>query len=254
MSNGTAGKIAAEARLGQSQKMEALGRLAGGMAHDLNNCLVPILSLTELALEMLPPESRERECVALIKTAGARIHELVRCILIFSRHEDIATAPLDLAAILRDAASLLRATLPAAIELHCRVACSPAVIEGDQSQLRQVLLNLGANAAEAIGERGRGVIELALEAVELAGALDHIDGTIAPGRYYRLVVGDNGRGMDGATLARIFEPFFTTKPPGAGAGLGLAMVYGIVRCHAGHLRVISSPGVGTTVEIYLPQP
>ena len=248
----------AEAQLRQSQKMEAIGTLAGGMAHDINNCLVPIISLSELVVGALPAGGRDRECVELIREAGGRIRDLVRRILVFSRHEESAIAPLDLAAICAGSIELLRATFPATIALRSRVEPAVAIIEGDPGQLQQIILNLCVNAADAIGAGGDagglagGVIELTLARADLRRPLDAIDGRIAPGAYYRLRVADNGGGMDEATLARIFEPFYTTKPPGKGTGLGLAMVHTIVSAHRGHLRARSRPGAGATFEIYLP--
>jgi signal transduction histidine kinase len=245
-------RLRLEAQLLHAQKMAGLGTLAGGMAHDINNCLVPIMSLTDLVMESLPPGSRERTCVGLIKNAGGRINDLVRRILIFSRRGEVELAPVDLAAIFADSIKLLRPTLSATIDLRSRIGCRQAIVDGNAGQLQQVLLNLCVNAADAIGQRSDGVIELALDAVAPTGPLDAVGGRVAPGNYYRLSAGDNGCGMDAATIDRIFEPFYTTKAPGKGTGLGLAMVRTIVQAHDGHVRVTSSPGAGTRFEIYLP--
>src|SRR5579862_2401554 len=248
----------AEAQLRQAQKMEAIGTLAGGMAHDINNCLVPIMSLSELVVGALPAGGRDRECIELIREAGGRIRDLVRRILVFSRHEEIAIAPIDLVGICAGSIDLLRATFPATIELRSQLEPEAAIIEGDCGQLQQIILNLCVNAADAIGDGaasgidGGGVIALSLARAELRRPLDAVDGRIAPGAYYRLRVADNGGGMDEATLARIFEPFYTTKPPGKGTGLGLAMVHTIVSAHRGHLRATSRPGAGAIFEIWLP--
>jgi len=239
-----------EQQLRLAQKMEALGTLAGGMAHDINNCLVPILSLTELMLETVPAGS-QRNCVELIKDAGGRIRDLVRRILIFSRHDAVVRTPFDLRAVLAESIKLLRATLPATIDLRSRVGLNEAIVEGDSGQIGQILLNLCVNAADAIGDRG-GAIALSLDSVELGKPLDAVGGQIAPGSYFRLQAADTGCGMDEATIAHIFEPFYTTKAPGKGTGLGLAMVHTIVNSHSGHLRVSSCPGTGTTFGIYLP--
>jgi len=234
-----------------AQKTEALGTLAGGVAHDINNCLVPITSLTALMLETAQAGSRDQTCLELIKEAGDRIGDLVGRILVFSRREAAVNAPIDLAAIFRESVNLLRATLPATVDLRSQVAIDHAIIEGDAGQLQQILLNLCVNAADAIGDAG-GVIEISLDGIDLEQGLDAVDGRIAPGRYYRLRAADSGCGMDQATIARIFEPFYTTKEPGKGTGLGLAMVHTIVVSHSGHLRVESRPGAGTAFEIYLP--
>jgi signal transduction histidine kinase len=244
-------RIGLERQLLAAQKMAVLGTLAGGMAHDINNCLVPILSLTELLSEMVPAGSRERNCIAMIGGAGERIRDLVRRILVFSRREEVAHSPIDLAVILKESVKLLRAALPATIALRSRTEPDAAIIEGDAGQVQQVLLNLCVNAADALGDGG-GVIEIALDTVDLEKALDAIDGTIAPGRYYRLRAADNGSGMDDAVVARIFEPLFTTKESGKRTGLGLAMVHRIVASHSGHLMVSSRLGAGTTFDIYLP--
>jgi PAS domain S-box-containing protein len=240
-----------EQQLRLAQKMEALGTLAGGMAHDINNCLVPVLSLTDLLLETVPAGSAQRNCIELIRDAGGRIRDLVRRILIFSRHDAVVRTPFDLRAVLAESIKLLRATLPATIDLRSRVELDEAIVEGDSGQIGQILLNLCVNAADAIGDRS-GTIELSLDSVELGKPLDAMGGQIAPGSYFRLQATDTGCGMDEATIAHIFEPFYTTKAPGKGTGLGLAMVHTIVNAHSGHLRVSSCLGAGTTLGIYLP--
>jgi len=202
--------------------------------------------------ETIPQDNRERSCLALIGDAGGRIRDLVRRILVFSRREEVVHAPIDLRAIFKESVKLLRATLPATIALRSRSVTGAAIVEGDSSQVQQIILNLCVNAADAIGDDGGGVIEIALDAVDLEEPLDAVDGRVAPGRYYRLRAADNGCGIDAATMARIFEPFYTTKGPGKGTGLGLAMVHTIVNSHSGHVLVSSCPGAGTTFDIYLP--
>jgi signal transduction histidine kinase/CheY-like chemotaxis protein len=238
-------------QLFHAQKMEAIGTLAGGMAHDINNCLVPIITLAPLAREMTPPDAPQQKCLQLIEEAGARIRDLVRRILVFSRREEVATAPVDLAVVFAETVELLRATLPATIELRVRTRPGCAIVQGDAQQLQQVLLNLGVNAADAIEDR-RGIIELALEEIRVHEPIGAVDGAIGPGLYYALRVADNGAGMAPDTLAHIFEPFFTTKPPGEGTGLGLAMVHSVAQAHSAKLRVTSRVHAGTTFEIYLP--
>ena len=241
-----------EDQLRQSQKMEAVGTLASGIAHDINNCLVPIISLSELMVGAFPTGSREQQCTTMIREAGRRIRDLVRRILVFSRHEEITIAPLDLASICTDSVALLRATLPASLELRSRLGSDEATVEGDAVQIQQILVNLCVNAADAIDGASGGVIELSLDRADLTEPLDALDGRIAPGPYHRLRVVDNGSGMDAETMTRIFEPFYTTKPPGKGTGLGLAMVHTMVKDHSGHLTLASRPGAGSTFEIYLP--
>jgi PAS domain S-box-containing protein len=241
-----------EAHLRQAQKMEALGTLAGGIAHDINNCLVPIVSMSQLALESLPDGARERDYIELIREAGNRIRDLVRRILIFSRREEVAIAPVDLTVVFAEVVKLLRATLPATIELRSRAEPAKAIVAADAGQIEQVLLNLCVNAADAIGERRGGLVDVTLARADVAAGLPAVGGIVPPGRYYRLRVADNGCGMDAQTIARIFEPFYTTKAPGKGTGLGLAMAHSIIAAHAGHWRVSSQPGAGTSFEIYLP--
>ena len=245
-------RIALDRQLLEAQKIEALRRLAGGIAHDINNCLVPILSLSTLALETLPADRPERSGIELIRDAGDRISDLVARMLLFSRCEQSVTVPVDLNQIFAEVVKSLRPTLPAAIDLRFRANPAQAIIEGDDGQLRQILPHLCANAADAIGRRSGGVIEILLDETDIEDRLDTIGGKIVPGRYHRLRVADNGRGMDAATVARICEPFYTTKVRSEGAGLGLAMVYSIVQSHSGNLRVSSRSGAGTTVEVYLP--
>ena len=234
-----------EAQLLQSQKMEALGRLAGGMAHDLNNILVPILSLSKLAMKHLPLDGRDHANIAAVYRAGTRARDLVQRVLAFSRKQPRRMESVDLVAITRDTLAILRATLPASITMRDDLVAVPP-LPGDASQLAQLIMNLVTNAAHAIGDRP-GVIELVLHhdgGTAGAAALPHV----------RLKVRDTGCGMEAAVLARIFEPFFTTKPVNEGTGLGLSIVHGIVASHGGRIDVASTPGEGTTVDIRLPLP
>ena len=234
-----------EAQLVQSQKMEALGRLAGGMAHDLNNTLVPILSLTKLVMKRLPPESQDHANIVNVYRAGTRARDLVRRVLAFSRKQPLRMESVDLAAIAGDTLAMLRASLPPSIAMRCDIAAVPPV-PGDASQLAQLIMNLVTNAAQAIGSRP-GTIELSLRREEA------IAGTAAS-PHLHLAVSDTGYGMDAAVMARIFEPFFTTKPVNEGTGLGLSIVHGIVTSHGGRVTVASVPGEGTTFDIRLPLP
>jgi PAS domain S-box-containing protein len=222
-------------QLMHSQKLEALGTLAGGIAHDLNNTLVPILALAKLALDDLAEDNPVREDIATIMRAGERARDLVKQILAYSRKQDLLKQEVDLAAVAREALPMLRASLPATIRIDEAIEPVPRLF-GNAGELHQVIVNLVTNAAQAIGP-AMGVISIS---VAMA------DGGI------RLAVADTGCGMDAATVERIFEPFFTTKGVGEGTGLGLSVVHGIVKAHGGRIEVSSIPGKGTTFAIHLP--
>jgi PAS domain S-box-containing protein len=224
-----------EMQLLQAQKMEALGTLAGGIAHDLNNALVPVLALSKLAAEGLRRDAPEREDLALVYQGACRARDLVQQILAFSRREGPMQEALDLHAFIREQMPMIRAGIPSTIYLDVDLAPVPLIL-GDASQLFQVVLNIITNASQAIGVQ-HGTIGIRLTE----------DGSMA-----RLAITDTGRGMDEVTIRRIFEPFFTTKGPGEGSGLGLAVVHGIIGSHGGRIDVESAPGDGTTVTIHLP--
>jgi two-component system, cell cycle sensor histidine kinase and response regulator CckA len=233
-----------ERQLLHSQKLEALGRLAGGVAHDLNNTLVPILSLAKLALEDLSDGDPLHDDIATIVSASERARDLVKQILAFSRKQDIQKSRIEPAGVVRAALHMLRATLPLNITFVERIDTVPPIF-ADGGQLQQVVVNLVTNAAQAIGT-ARGSISLELSAE--ARAVN----TSRRGDVVRLRIADTGCGMAKAVLDRIFEPFFTTKPVGEGTGLGLAVVHGIVVGHGGTIDVESRPGKGTTFTILLP--
>jgi signal transduction histidine kinase/ActR/RegA family two-component response regulator len=243
---------ALEARLRHAQRMEAIGTLAGGIAHDFNNILGAILGYTEMLLTRVRRDSREWQHVQEVKKAGERARDIVDRILAFSRRTEQRLHPLRLRPLLEETAGLLRASLPATIDLRLRLPDDrDTIVLGEPGRLQQVVMNLCTNAAQAM--TGQGVIELALDlfALDTEQALSH--GALPAGRYVRLTVRDRGQGMDAATLERIFEPFFTTKEVGVGTGLGLAMVHGIVADHGGGIDVHSSPGAGSSFEVYLRQ-
>jgi two-component system cell cycle sensor histidine kinase/response regulator CckA len=228
---------ALEMQLQHSQKLEALGTLAGGIAHDLNNALVPTIIMTEMVIETHAEDSPERAHLALALAGARRAKELVRRILTFARKETMEKHDLDLATLVSEAMSMLRASLPATIDLITLVEPIPAVF-GDGGQLYQVILNLVTNAAQAIGdEPGRITVT-----VRSARGGSHIELTVA----------DTGHGMDETTSQRIFDPFFTTKAVNEGTGLGLSIVHGIVVAHDGTIAVTSQIRRGSTFSITLP--
>ncbi|HEX9490153.1 MAG TPA: ATP-binding protein [Stellaceae bacterium] len=234
-------KAAAERQ--HSQKLEALGTLAGGIAHDLNNTLVPVLSLAKVTARRLAEGSRERTNLETIHTAGTRARDLVKQILAFARRERVEKQPVDLAALTREALRLLRASIPATIRLVEEIDDVPPVL-GDPGQLRQVIINVVTNGAQAIDGR---IGQISVSLTE-RGRPDSVTGH----KLVRLAIRDTGVGMDEHTLGRIFDPFFTTKPVGEGTGLGLSVVHGIVADHGGRIEVASHPGDGTQFQIYLP--
>ena len=239
-----------ETLLRQSQKMEAIGLLAGGIAHDFNNILGAIIGNTELARSLPAGSPAAWEYLDSILKASRRASDLVRQILAFSRQQTAKRQPMQLHAMVREALQLMRATLPAAVELQTNLPVSPTVL-ADASELHQVIINLCTNAWHALqGNPGRIVVELAETDVPVDYARLHPD--LRPGRYVRLTVADDGCGMDPATLSRIFDPFFTTKPVGQGTGLGLSVVLGIVKSHDGGIVVTSQPGQGSTFALYFP--
>lgn len=240
-----------EEQLSQSQKMEAIGQLAGGVAHDFNNILAAILGNTEISLTELPPSHPVRENLAGIKAASLRAKSLIQQILTFSRQQPPNREVISLESVVRESAHFLRATIPATIELVVAVDPNVPAVLADSTQIHQVLVNLGTNAWHAIGDQP-GCIEIRLQSLEVGESdADSLEGC-RPGRFACLSVRDTGKGMQPETLRRIFDPFFTTKQPGEGTGLGLSVVHGIVQAHDGFISVVSRPGRGTTFKVLLP--
>ncbi len=239
-----------ERQLRQSHKMEALGTLAGGIAHDLNNTLVPLLGLTELALEDLAPESHARANLEKVVAAAKRGRNLVAQILAFSRCDEPDRRPVNLCAVISETLALLRATLPSTIEIRDDLDESLGPVNADATQIHQVIMNLGSNAGDAMGLKG-GIFTVTLEGVTLDEALSALHPGMEPGPYAKISIRDTGPGMDADTIERIFDPFFTTKPVGEGTGMGLSVAHGVIAAHGGTITVTSEPGRGTTFEIYL---
>ncbi len=237
-------------QLRHAQKMEAVGQVASGVAHDFNNLLTAVLSSADLLRTGLPPDSPLFDDVRTIAEAAGRGAELTGKLLAFSRRQALNLAPVALGAAAADFIRMARRVVPESIRIVLRVEAQDTTIRGDQGALQQVLLNLVTNARDAMPNGGSVLIEVDRRTLDAEQVRRHGWGT--PGEYVLLSVSDTGSGMDAATRARIFEPFFTTKPVGQGTGLGMPMVYGLVKDHEGFLEVYSEPGSGTTVQLYFP--
>ena len=242
---------ALEVQLRESQKMEAIGTLAGGVAHDFNNLLAAILGNLVLAREDLGEQHPAQESLTEINRAAIRARQLVQQILTFSRRQTQEMVRQPLTPLVEEALGLMRSLLPAGLKLVARLPAAGLPVLADSTQMQQVLMNLCTNAWQAM-EGGAGDITVALREVRLDASQGLQLGGLASGAYACLSVADNGPGMDEATQQRIFEPFFTTKAPGAGTGLGLAVVHGIVKAHRGVISLHSRPGEGARFDVYLP--
>jgi PAS domain S-box-containing protein len=240
----------AQGQLRQSQKMEAIGRLAGGVAHDFNNILAIINACTEFLRDRIDPAAEPFLYVENIKKATDRGRSLTKQLLAFSRTSVIQHTVLDLNERLRDISKLLRPLLGDDVEILIVPKSPSAVVEADPGQLDQIVVNLAVNARDAMPRGGKFILETTAVRFDETFAEQHQ--AMPAGKYVLLAVSDTGTGMDEATRSRVFEPFFTTKEVGKGTGLGLATVYGIVKQSAGHIMVYSEPGHGTTFRIYLP--
>ncbi|MBF0529622.1 MAG: PAS domain S-box protein [Deltaproteobacteria bacterium] len=240
-----------EDQLLQAQKMQAIGTLAGGIAHDFNNILAAIIGYTELVKLTPQLDSRLYGYLEQVLIAGQRAKELIRQILDFSRRGESEHRPIELAAIVKESLKLLRSSLPTTIEIRQIIEPKPLIVKGDPTQIHQIMMNLCTNAAHAMGDKG-GVLEVRLSLVELDQVSDIQFTLLPPGLYGCLTVGDTGHGMIKSIMERIFEPFFTTKIPGEGTGMGLAVVYGIVKNYGGDIKVYSEVGKGSTFRVYLP--
>jgi PAS domain S-box-containing protein len=237
-------------RLQQSQKMEAIGTLAGGVAHDFNNLLTVIIGNTHLALHKLQPNDPLRPRLVEVDKASQRAAGLTRQLLAFGRRQQMERRNIKLNDVIAEIMKLLNRIIGADVEVNVRAGSNLSVISADPAQIEQVVMNLAVNARDSMPEGGQLTIETGN--VSLDENYQRLYPYAQPGKYVELQVSDTGSGMDEATKARIFEPFFTTKPVGKGTGLGLSMAYGIIKQHDGHINVYSEPGHGTTFKIYLP--
>jgi nitrogen-specific signal transduction histidine kinase len=237
-----------EDQLRQSQKMEAVGRLAGGVAHDFNNLLGIVTACSELLRSRV--DANGLEYVDNIREAAKRGASLTRQLLAFSRRQPVQNQLLDVNERLKEVSKLLRPLMGDDVEIVLLPRSSSAIVEADPGQLDQVVMNLAVNSRDAMPHGGKLIIETGVFDFDEGFAREHPPMTA--GRYVMVAISDNGTGMDEATRSRIFEPFFTTKEIGKGSGLGLATAYGIIKQSGGHVWVYSEPGHGTTFKIYLP--
>ena len=239
-----------EQQLNQAQKMEAVGRLAGGVAHDFNNMLTVITSYGDLLLGDLEAGDRRREDIDEILKAARGAATLTRQLLAFSRQEVIQPRPISVNAIVAGTEKMLKRVIGEDVELAADLAAEPSTVMCDPGQLEQIVMNLVVNARDAMPEGGK--LRIATTATSLDESMLHEHALARPGRYVVLEVADNGIGMDAATREHIFEPFFTTKEQGKGTGLGLATVYAIAKQVGGFVWVDSTPGAGTSFRVYFP--
>jgi len=244
-------RIKAEDDLVQARKMETIGTLAGGIAHEFNNILGVILGNAELAADEVLKESAVHDSLEEIKTASLRAREVVKQILNFSRKTESSSETVFIGEIIEDTLKLVRATTPAYIRISQELPEDPSVVVGNPTEISQILLNLCSNSAQAIAPEP-GTILVSLEKVKLDSGMAKEYGNPAPGEYVRLIVEDSGRGIEAGDLKRVFEPYFTTKDPGEGLGMGLTAVYGLVRKHDGGIRITSEAGRGARAEVLFP--
>lgn len=241
-----------EEQFRQSQKMEAVGRLSGGVAHDFNNLLGVIIGYGEVVQEGTPADTALRPCVDEMLKAGHRAASLTRQLLAFSRQQVMDPRVLDLNVVVKDMEKMLKRLIGEDVQLKTDLDAGLASIKADQGQLEQVIMNLAVNARDAMPKGGE--LKLTTSNFRMDEAfVRRYPYPVLTGDYIWLTVSDNGVGMDATTRARVFEPFFTTKEKGKGTGLGLSMVYGVVKQSGGYIDVLSEPGAGASFNIYLPR-
>jgi len=239
-----------ESRLLQSQKMEAIGTLAGGIAHDFNNILSAIIGYTEITKGRLQQPELQHHLERVLE-ASCRARDLVAQILTFSRKAEREMTEVNVTSLIKESLKLLRATLPSTIEIRSNIVSTEGIILGDPTQIHQIVMNLCTNAAHAMRDEG-GILEVGLTCEEITSEPSILYQDLTPGRFMKLTVSDTGTGIAPEIINRIFDPFFTTKKHGEGTGIGLSVVYGIVKECGGTVLVQSTPGAGSTFSVYLP--
>jgi nitrogen-specific signal transduction histidine kinase/ActR/RegA family two-component response regulator len=241
-----------EEQLWESQKMEAVGTLAGGIAHDFNNILAGMLGFTEMAMDDVPPEHPVFSHLSHVLKGGMRARDLVKQILAFSRKTSHKRSPIALSPLITETIRFLRASISATIQIAFTMTATSDTVLATPMEVQQILMNLATNASLAMGEAG-GALEISLIDTDFAPDSPVLGPDVMPGEYVQLIVKDTGTGMSPEVMKRIFEPFFTTREVGKGTGMGLAIVYGIVKDLHGTITVESEAGKGSTFRVSLPK-
>ncbi len=244
-------KRSLEESLRQSQKMQAIGQLAGGIAHDFNNMLSVIIGFTEITLQDIPPGDPAAQSLAQVLGAGERARRLVSQILTFSRGGSVEKSAIRLRSIVKEVLGFLKMTIPSSVTISADLREESGAVIADVTQIHEAVMNLASNAVHAMS--GKGVLSVRLSEECFAAAIRGRIGAIGPGVFSVIEVQDTGVGMEKALVDKAFEPFFTTKPVGEGTGMGLSVVYGIMRDHGGDIVVESAPGKGTSMKLYFPR-